>query len=68
MALPNLGQLLFPLPQETKNLIRRYERLSFKMRQLKRANPDSVILIKKGELTHNGQVVDKFDITNQIFP
>ena len=31
MALPTLGQLLYPLSHETKNLVRRYERCSFKL-------------------------------------
>ena len=31
MTLPTLGQLLHPLPHESKNLVRRYERRSFKL-------------------------------------
>ena len=31
MTLPTLGQLLYPLPNESKNLVRRYERCSFKL-------------------------------------
>ena len=50
MALPNLGQLLFPLPQETKNLIRRYERLSFKIVRKKCSLTYNQLCIREGLL------------------
>ena len=50
MTLPNLGQLLFPLPQETKNLIRRYERLSFKIVRKKCSLIYNQLCIREGLL------------------
>ena len=35
MALPNLGQLLFALPELSKKLVRQYERWSFKVTRAK---------------------------------
>ena len=42
-------------------------RLRKKRYDLAQANPTDTFKIEKGKLLHNGAIVDKFDLNNQIF-
>ena len=50
MTLPNLGQLVFGLPVETKQRIRRFERCSFKVTRTKCSQTFNTMCVREGLL------------------
>ena len=50
MTLPNLGQLVFGLPVETKQRVRRFERCSFKITRTKCSQTFNTMCVREGLL------------------
>ena len=65
MTLPNLGQLIFGLPTGTKQLVRRYERCSFKIIRAKCGQTFNSMCIREGFLPKYSNICIRTQMENQ---